>query len=752
MSEFGAALRRRRKEAGLSLADFSRRTNFSPGYLSKIENGRSRASRYIAEVCDQALDAGGNLLVLVPDDGDSQLNAALPDLGPVLLGRGAELEHLAAALQNPRGPAALVIAGLAGIGKTALAVAASRRTAAAFPGGLFFVDLGPPEQPAPTAAETLDWALRALGVPGRQIPEHMSGRTALLWERVQGRPALLVADNAASAAQLQPLMAAGRDCRLLVTSRRRLTALDEAEHLVLGPLPGQAARALFRRISGSAGGRAPEATAHEAPEATGGDGGGSDSADHADGVNKTDDMVAALVDRCAYVPLALRIIAARLRDGGWTAAELLDQLSDDAAGLAALDDGERSMAAALSTSIAGLADPERTLLALLSIHPGPAADLPAAAALAELAPPRAEALLTRLHESCLLTRRPGGLIVLHDLVRAHVGAEELPQLAPEVRDGALERFVRHLVARVAAADAVIQPHRYRPPLELVPATGFADRAAALGWLRAQWPATVEALARAHDAGLLEPCWQLGFLLRGFFFQEKLTEPWLRSGRLALAAADRGGAGAWAGMLHNGLGMAHLERGEFEEAARCHQRAEQVSAAAGDPIGATDARASRAWVRLYEGSHGQALADFDAALVAYGKQDRPRSESIALRGRAMAAAGLGHDEDAVSSLERAAPLAQTALDRAMTSNCFGWVAYRAGRFPAAVRHYAEAAELSRGESDYEQARALTGLANTAAAAGDRQRADQLWAEADRICAWLDPRSVTEASARQVYTGA
>ena len=410
------------------------------------------------------------------------------------------------------------------------------------------------------------------------------------------------------------------------------------------------------------------------------------------------------------------------------------------------------MAAALSTSIAGLADSERTLLALLSIHPGPAADLPAAAALAELAPPRAEALLTRLHESCLLTRRPGGLVILHDLVRAHVGAEELPQLAREVRDGALERFVRHLVARVAAADAVIEPHRYRPPLELVPAPGFADRAAALGWLRAQWPATVDALARAHDAGLLEPCWQLGFLLRGFFFQEKLTEPWLRSGRLALAAAERGGADTWAGMLHNSLGMAHLERGKFEEAARCHQRAEQVSAAAGDPIGATDARASRAWVRLYEGSYEQALADFDAALLAYGKQDRPRSECIALRGRAMAAAGLGHDEDAVSSLERAAPLAQTALDRAMTSNCSGWVAYRAGRFPAAMRHYADAAELSRGGSDYELARALTGLANTAAAAGDSRRAGQLWAEADRIGAWLAPRTVAEAAARQVFTGA
>jgi transcriptional regulator with XRE-family HTH domain/tetratricopeptide (TPR) repeat protein len=752
MSEFGAALRRRRKHAGLSLAEFGRRTHFSPGYLSKIENGHSRASRYIAEVCDQALDAGGDLLVLVPDDGSGQPAAGLPDVGPVLLGRGTELEQLTADLLNPRGPAALVIAGLPGIGKTALAVAAARRSAQAFSGGLSFVDLGPPEQPAPTAAETLDRALRALGVPGRQIPEHESGRLALLRERVLGRPALLIADDAASAAQLRPLLAAGPDCRLLVTSRRRLTALDEAEHLVLGPLPDASARDLFRRISGFTADRASEASAVE--DSDGGVGGGVGAADSSDNFDETnepqapDETVDALVDRCAAVPLAVRIVAARLRDGAWTAAELLDRLTDRAAGLAGMNDGERSMAAALSTSIDGLAGPERTLLALLSIHPGPAADLPAVSALAGLAPTRAEVLLTRLHESCLLTRRPGGLVVLHDLVRAHLGAEELPQLAPDIRAGALERYVTHLVGRVATADAAIEPHRYRPLMDLMPVLGFADRAAAQGWLRAQWPATVDALTRAYDAGLLEPCWQLGFLLRGFFFQEKLTEPWLRSGRLALAAAERGGARTWAGMLHNSLGMAYLERGEFAEAVACHDRAEVASAAAGDSIGATDARASRAWVRLYEGAHERALVDFDAALAAYGRQHRPRSECIALRGRAFAAAELGRDEDAMSCLHRAAPLAQTRLDRAMTSNCAGWVAYRAGRFPDAARHYAAAADLSRGESDYELTWALTGLANTAAAIGDRSRAEQLWGEADRTGAQLDPRTTAEAAVRPV----
>lgn len=126
------------------------------------------------------------------------------------------------------------------------------------------------------------------------------------------------------------------------------------------------------------------------------------------------------------MPLAVRIVAARLRDVGWTAAELLDRLTDEASGVAAMDDGERSMAAALSTSIDSLAAPERTLLTVLGIHPGPAADLPATAALAGLAPVQVEVMLTKLHESCLLTRQPGGLIVLHNLVRAHVSATSCP--------------------------------------------------------------------------------------------------------------------------------------------------------------------------------------------------------------------------------------------------------------------------------------------------------------------------------------
>jgi tetratricopeptide (TPR) repeat protein/transcriptional regulator with XRE-family HTH domain len=715
MAEFGPQLRRRREAAGLSLTGFAALTHFTKGYLSKVETGRARPNRALAEICDRSLDAGGELLALVP--AEPLRPDELPAVTAYFVGRADEVARLTAALRDRNGPAAQVITGLGGLGKTTVAVAAARAAADAFPDGQFLIDLSPSGATAPTESECLDRALRALGVAGRRIPPDRAGRAALLRSRVGRQHVLLLVDGADSAGQVRSLLSADPACRVLVTSRHRLAALDDAEHLALGPLPEAAGAELFREISAAA----------------------------------EDDPIDELVRRCGSVPLAIRIVAARLRYGGWSCAEMLDRLTDEAGRIASMDDGERSMAAVLGASLDALAPEERDLLVLLGLHPGPVADLPATAALAARSPGDVEAVLVRLHESSLVTRHPGGLVVLHDLVRAHLAAAEVPRLPAATRRDALGRLVDHVVARVAAADTALEPHRYRPPLELPPVDGFGTVPEALEWLRLQWPVAVAVTAAARAAGMLERSWQLGFLLRGFFFREKLTEPWLRSGRDALSAADEAGAAVWAGMLRNSLGMAHLERGDLAEAAHQHEVAEQVLEAAGDPIGATDARASLAWVRLYQGAYEQALGGFALALDAYRRLERPRSECITLRGMALAAAWLGRDDEACRYADAAAPLARTPLDRAMTDNCVGWVHYRAGRYRDAARRYEAAARTSRAESDYELVRALTGLGNSAAATGDRAGAAERWREADELGVWLDVRCVGEAAARQALTG-
>jgi transcriptional regulator with XRE-family HTH domain/tetratricopeptide (TPR) repeat protein len=713
MPEFGAQLRRRREAAGLSLAQFASLTNTSKGHLSKIETGRARVSLSVAEACDRALEAGGELLALVPGDRDRKPETGLPDTITHFLGRAAEVERLTAALQAPDGPPAFVVAGLGGIGKTALAIAAARRAADSYPGGQFLVELGQAGPDAATESGCVDRTLRALGVPSQRIPPDLAGRAALLRDQVRHQPVLLLVDDASSAAQLRSLLSVGRNCRLLVTSRRRLAALDDAQHLLVGPLPDEPARALFRSISGAG----------------------------------EEEPVDELVTLCGSVPLAIRIVAARLRHGGWTSAEMLDRLRDESSRVASMDDGERSMAAVLATSIDGLAESERRLLVLMGIHPGPVADLPTTAALADLPPVDTEVLLARLHESCLLTRQPGGLVILHDLVRAHLVAAEVPRLPPLSRSGALGRLVDHLLAWVAAADAAIEPDRYRPALGLPPVEEVATAPEALAWLRTQWPVVVAVMDRTRSAGILESCWQLGFLLRGFFFREKLTEPWLRSGRIALSAAEEAGATAWVGMLRNSLGMAHLERGELAAAARWHAAAEDAFAAAGDPVGAIDARASLAWVRHYQGAHDEALRDFGAALQSYRRLERPRSEGITLRGMALAAVARGRDEDASGYVLAASSFARTPLDRAMTHNCMAWVHFRAGRYDAARAEYAAAVDVARPESPYELARGLTGLGNVAAAAGDPAGAARHWRAADEQPVSLLAATVGETGARR-----
>jgi tetratricopeptide (TPR) repeat protein/transcriptional regulator with XRE-family HTH domain len=718
---FGAELRRRRESAGLSLTDFAALTHFTKGYLSKIENGRVRANRGLAEICDRALGAGGELLALVPERPPRRTAgglAGLPDAPRHFVGRAAELDGLVAALGSADGPRTHVIHGLAGTGKTALALAAAQQAEDGFPDGQLFFDLhghtaGVTEL---TGSDCLDRLLRVLEVPGDRIPPDLDGRANLFRDRLRGRRLLLVLDNVRNAQQVLPVLPAEPRCRVLVTSRHRLPALDDAAHLPIGILPEAAAVALFRAVSG----------ADLSPVA-----------------------VAEIVARCGWLPLAVRIVAARLRHGGWTAAELLDRLSDETTRLPTMDDGERSMAAAFQLSFEHLPDDQRRLFGLLAVHPGLDAEVTAVAALAGLTAAGTDLLLDRLHEAHLVTRQPGGRVVLHDLVRTFAVTYALPLLAAGDRQAAGRRLVEHTVARVAAADTLLEPYRYRPRVDL-PATiaGFPDAAAALEWLRAQWPTVVAIAAQAEP----ERCWQLAYLLRGFFFREKLSEPWVASSTTGLAAARATGNTAAVALILNNLGMAYLDRGDLDAAADCHAQAADAFTAAGNPYGATDALSSLAWVRYYQGDAEQALRDLAVSLEAYRRSHRTRNEAIALRGMALAAAALGLFGDAAGYAERARERAQTPLDLLMAVNCAGWVAYRAGRFAAAAHEYAAAVGLAGREgSPYELARALTGLGNLAAARGDQGAAGEHWRAADEQQVRLDPVLLGEARVRLELAG-
>jgi tetratricopeptide (TPR) repeat protein/transcriptional regulator with XRE-family HTH domain len=724
MQDFGAELKRRRTSAGMSLAGLAAAVHFTKGYLSKVENGKARVNHDLAKACDHALRAEGELLALVtnatlPARRSAGGIAGLPDGGRHFVGRESELADLSALFED-RGDARIgVVHGMAGAGKTALAVAAARLAAPAFPDGCLFFDLRghSPGAGELTSAEALHRLLRLLDVAAERLPLDENGLANLVRDQLRKRRMILVLDNVRSAEQIRAIVSGETTSRILVTSRGRLPALDDARHFAVDVLPLDAAVRLLRSVAGEV-------------------------------VTVNDDVATEIVRYCGQLPLAVRIAAARLA-GGWSAARLRDRLADENTRLVALDDGERSVAAAFAVSYESLPPDQRRLLGLLALHPATAAEPAAVEALAGFGPGEADRLVDRLHDAHLVVRDERGCVELHDLVRMFAAQYALPEVGQGNRDAAVTRLVEHALTTALAADELTEPHRFRPAtgLPVAPTSRFADAEAAFTWLADQWPALVEIVDSAARYRLYDRCWQLAFVLRAHFFREKLFEPWIRTHQCALEAARAAGDPNATGMILNNLGMAHIESGRVDDAVRFHQLAQEQFAQASDDRGAIDALSSLAWARLYRGEAETTLTDLTTVLAVYRRTGRTRNVVIALRGIALAATALGRFPEALSAAGEACELAQLPVDRAMSVNCEAWVHFRAGRPDDAVRCYTAAADLAdEAGSEYERARALTGLGNTAAARGDRQAAAHWWAEAAAYRVTLDPSVLGEAEAR------
>lgn len=725
MSEFGAELRRRRLSQGMSLAAMASAVHFTKGYLSKVETGKVRVNRELAEACDRFFDAKGELAGLV--DATPARGAKAPRITGLpkgttnFVGRQAELRTLSAKLVGGTNPV-VVVHGMAGVGKTGLAVHAARAVARHFPDGCLFFDLRghTPETAALTSSEVMRRILFLMDMPGDRIPPDVDGRANLLQDCLRGTRTLLVLDNVRDVGQLDRLVPDAEGCRTIVTSRGRLPALDEAWHLPVTLLDEQDALHLFRAVAAD---RAPE----------------------------DDEVVRDIVNQCGRLPLAVRIVATRFVHGGWSATDFRDQLSDEAGRLAALDDGARSVAVALAVSYRTLPEPERRAFGLLALHPGNRAEVASVHALVGVGRIEADRLIDRLHDANLLTRNPSGHVESHDLVRAFAAQYALSDIEGGEQDAAIERLVTNVLARVVAADELTEPYRYRPTAPSSGTRPFADASAALAWLRDEWPVVVEVVEVAAARKLHRACWQLAYVMRAFFYRDKHFDAWVRTHRAALAAAEADGDLKATGMILNNLGMAHLELGDVANAIDCHERAQACFALADDEPGGVDALSSRAWAVLYQGDPESALRDLTTALAVYRRTQRARNVVIALRGIAIALTALDRFDEALVHAEEAGQLAQLPLDVLMSVNCVAWTYFRAGRLDEAADNYLRAADLAElAESDYERARACTGLGNVAARRGDHRTAERWWSEADEHLVALNPVTLGEAAVRSEHS--
>jgi DNA-binding SARP family transcriptional activator len=521
----------------------------------------------------------------------------LPASVRTFVGRQAEvsrLDHLVRQALDPAGAAGTVVIsaidGMAGVGKTALAVHTAHRLAGQFPDGQLFIDMhGWTQGHEPRSArEALAVFLRALGVRPERIPARTGERAAMFRQRLARTRTMIVLDNVASEAQVRHLVPGSAGCLVLITSRRRLRALDEAHLLSLDVLPRPDALELFRAVTGP--GRVPA----------------------------DDPALAEIVKLCDQLPLAVRIAAALLRHRPvWTPEHLARLLRAQQARISTLSDGERDLGAAFDLSYRSLGPAEQLSFRGLGLIPGPDFDSYAAAALTGTDPVTAARRLEDLVDHNLVIQHQPGRYRLHDLVRLHAGtlADRDPRPA---RDAALDRLLDYYQHTAGRADALIAPLPRLAPAGRAPghAPGLADAVAGQGWLRAERPNLLAALEHATHHDLHQHAVALTANLANLLRNDG---PWsealaLHSGAVA-AARTLGDQASQAGALVQ-LGIIQNLTGDGPGALDALEQASQLYRALDDVLGQANALAQRGEIRGFVDDYPAAADDLGHALRLY----------------------------------------------------------------------------------------------------------------------------------------
>ena len=270
---FAVLLRRLRMDAWLTQEELAEAAGLSPRSVSDLERGIHRTARKdTAGLLADALGLAGAVRVsfvaaargrapaadvlAAGDDAPSGVFAAaatraLPWDISSFTGRQTELAPLLRrvdALAPDGGVVGIhAIDGMAGIGKTTFAVHAAHRLAGRFPDGQFFLPLHAhtPGQRPVDPADGLASLLLTAGVSAQQIPAGLEARAGRWRDHVAGKKILLVLDDAAGHEQVRPLLPGTAGSLVLITSRRRLTALEDAAVISLDTLPSGEAAALW---------------------------------------------------------------------------------------------------------------------------------------------------------------------------------------------------------------------------------------------------------------------------------------------------------------------------------------------------------------------------------------------------------------------------------------------------------------------------------------------------------------------------
>ncbi|GAB3921618.1 transcriptional regulator AfsR [Kribbella albertanoniae] len=661
--------------------------------------------------------------------------AELPLGVPTFTGREAQVGRLCELLTTaePHAGGIVALAGPGGIGKSELAVHVGHLVAESFPDGQLYVDLrGSTADVEPLEpVDALARLLRSLGAADGSIPVEPDEAAARFRSMTNELQLLVVLDNAHDAAQVEPLIAAGRSCRTVVTSRRILSGLVGAVHEPLEVLPADEAVTLLSRLVG--------------PERVG-----------------RDPAAAEIVRLCGFLPLAISIAASRLTSRpSWSLQTLATRLSaarqgEESRRLAELQTDDRGVRASFQVSYQELGDSQQRMFRLANLLEVADVGVPVAAALADVDTASAEALLENLVDVQLLESHRPGRYRTHDLLRLFGRERARAEDTEGDRRLAVRRALHCYLATARTAcrrlntDAAWRTEIEPWDLDLA-GIELRDRDEVYGWLETEGGNLSAIVRQASNldrstgpplAAAICSAVGLGLALRGRHRDK------LRLGELVLAAAERTGEPLQEAVAHETIGSALVRCGDYEVGLTHLSRARAAYRAIGPEAGeAVQLAAIASAYRLLE-RYDESIAHSQQAIALNRRLGRPTMLADCLTSLGLTYRHVGRPTDEITAHSEALAIAEPLDETNWLANIICNLAEAtrlAGEPQQALAHFQRAHEFSRRSEAAEtslDAEIWWGLGRTHADLGAPDTARSCWQRSGAILYDLGLISATE----------
>ena len=537
----------------------------------------------IGQVSGPAINQASNVYIgASPQVNYSSLHQLPRDIAD-FTGREKQIQQIETGLtQTGTAVPIVAVAGMPGVGKSALAIHAAHRLKGKFPDAQLYVDLRGADDRALEPGDVLVEWLRALGVDDSQIPPSLDERTKLYRQQLEGKRVLVVLDNASEAEQVRPLLMGCSTCGVLVTSRQRLAALAGAELVNLSPMAEMEALNLLQSLAG------------------------------AERLQADEDMARRIVTLCGRLPLAVRIAGAFLRQKHhWSLGEYAKQIANEQQRLQQLNFDQWDVQASFKLSYDALGDDDRRLFQMMGVMPQDFG-MPLVAGVMKSESANIKAGIERLIDAQLLEPLADQRYRYHDLMRLFALGKLTDNEKAQTQQSVIDWYVQGAIF----FDDALTVGRRKQTAEQLGIDEATFEQTALSWFEGERNNLLLANTWLKEQLRYDQLIPFVSNLTNFFERRSYWIDWVSTHELALDAARQTTNRTAEGQTLNNLGLVYKAQGRWDEAIQCYEQSLDVKREMGDRHGEAQTLNNLGLVYKAQGRWDDAIQCYEQSLDVY----------------------------------------------------------------------------------------------------------------------------------------